>query len=210
MAFLLEAGQMDLTFWTAIYAIGTLIIAAGVIVTFWQIGLTRRSTNAEIAIQLFRELREDRHLEILRDVYKLIPGEYIIKKQQNDIDYLLDRFNLLGSLTRLKIIHKKLAIEAYGGPAILRCWYQLSKHIREQQSERGYYIEDFEDLANRTWKYFNGKHIKVKFTNTKGMLVEDLVSLFNDQLKDEALKYMCPRSNKSINNQRKSQHSNKT
>ena len=73
---------MDWTWgWTAVYAIATCVLAGGIGVAIWQIIETRRSTNkqlnaarestnAQIAVELFKELRSTDALKKLRSIYK--------------------------------------------------------------------------------------------------------------------------------------------
>jgi hypothetical protein len=137
---------------------------------------------------------------VLREVYEVVPDDYetYSEQQQGDIDYLLDRYNLLGSLVHQGIVDKKLALEAYGGAAILRCWYQLVRYVRNQQERRRYYAEDFENLAYYTWKYFKYFRIHVAFSNSREVRVDDLVSLFDKLAQDKDSRFLCPRSMNQI------------
>ena len=52
------------------------------------------------------------------------------------------------------IIDEKLAIEAYGGPPVLKCWYQLGeKYIKRVRGKRGLFCKYVEDFAACTFEY---------------------------------------------------------
>lgn len=192
--------------WTAIESIATAFLSITVFVAFWQIRQANRSTNAEIAVEIFRELRDAGALKATRSIYHLVPEDFahFTREQEEKIDYLTDRFNLLGGLVGRKVIDKRLAIAAYGGPAILRCWYQLARYIRKEQRTRQYYIEDYEDLTYVTWKQFKRKRIRVGFTNHDTWdTIPDLVQTFDEWDKDPQLKRLCPRKHGRIERERK-------
>jgi len=187
--------------WGLLAAIGTWLLAAGIFVAIWQIietrrstreqlEATRKSTNALIAVELFRELRNEKALPILRSIYNLKPQEDIATLSQgfkDNIDFVLDRLQLLGQLVHKGIIDKSLAIEGFGGPAILRCWFQLASYIHKVQEDRGFYVEDYEILANDCLKYFEDRDIKVNF-RTSYIYIQDLVKeLQKDKLRPRSL-----------------------
>jgi len=158
------------TGWAAIAAIATGVLAIGVFVGFWrakkQLEVTRDSTNAQLAVELFRELRSHDALQIIRFIYGLEPEEKVENLSTIDkynIDYLLDRLDLLGALVNRGIIDSPLAIEGFGGPAVLRCWFQLVHYIKSNQKKRGYYVENYEAFARLSLDYFHGKDIKICF-----------------------------------------------
>ena len=66
---------------------------------------------------------------------------------------LLDKLDLLGCLVKKGIISDSLAIEEYGGAAILKCWYQLKEYIDERRVEQGIYCKYVEYLAKMTVTY---------------------------------------------------------
>ena len=71
---------MDWTLtWLTVQAIATCVLAISIVLAFYQLKQARRSTNAQIAIELFHELRNEETKDILRFIYQLRPGD--IKKQ---------------------------------------------------------------------------------------------------------------------------------
>lgn len=165
---------LELIFWQKVAAIATIVLASSVFIAFWQIKQGRRSTDAQIAMGLFRELRHKETIDKLRLVYKLTENDLgnlsdktkkdnDIENKRNAIDYLLDRLDTLGNLVAKGIIDKKLAIETYGGPPALRFWYKLKDYIRDEQNRRGYYGESFEGFVRLSLDYFKVKNIPVNF-----------------------------------------------
>ena len=65
--------------WQMVAAIATGVLAIDVGIGFWrakkQLEETRKSANAQLAVELFRELRNERFKEILRFIYSLKPEE---------------------------------------------------------------------------------------------------------------------------------------
>jgi len=133
--------------WTAIEAIATVILLLSILIAIGQINETRKSTNAQIAMELFRELRDEKAIDKMRSIYKIDTNEkYLSESTKNDIDYILDRLDTLGNLVKMKIIDDKLAIETYGGPPALRFWYKIKSHIVNVQKERGIMVRTLKVL----------------------------------------------------------------
>ena len=110
--------------WGMLSASLTWILAVGVVFAIWQINQAKKSTNAQIAMDLFRELRSDRALGILRFIYNLKPAQGKLNLPSTDlhsIDYILDRFDVLSVLVAEKCVDDKLAIDAYAGVSALAC-----------------------------------------------------------------------------------------
>ena len=154
--------------WEALLTIATWVLAGGVVAAFWQIGEARKSTNAQIAMDLFRELRSDRALEILRFIYSLKSDDDFNKLCSTDlhsIEYILDRFEVLGNLVELTIVDKRIAIDAYGGAAALRCWYILHKYIKSKNDKYGPYKINYESFARHSLEYFRDRNFPVIFNS---------------------------------------------
>ena len=161
--------------WQIVAAIGTWLLAGGLIFAIQQINQARKSTNAQLAMDLFRELRSKTALERLRYIYSLPPkedGKYLSTIHKDNIDSVLNRLTTLGILVNEGIIDTSLAIEGFSGPAVLRCWYQLLNYIKHLQQERGDYYENYEGFVSHCLKYFNKAHIKVKFNNIENLVTE--------------------------------------
>ncbi|MFC1990545.1 hypothetical protein ACFLU9_00130 [Chloroflexota bacterium] len=156
--------------WTMLAAIGTWVLAAGVVFAILQIREARKSTNAQIAMDLFKELRDEETIKKLRMIYNSV---YDVSKpidikdlrchEKNDIDFVIDRFDVLGVLVDKGIVDDKLAIDVYAGTPSLRCWYILREYIKEVRKERGYFGDNLEGFARLSLEHFKETNIKVKF-----------------------------------------------
>jgi len=164
---------LDWTGWQAFTAIATGVLAGTIFFAIRQMRQARRSTNAQLAVDLFRELRKEKVKKTLRKIYELEP-EHVKrlstssneedKKLRDEIYGLLDKFEMLGGLVNRSIIDKPLAIEAYGGAPALRCWYCLVKFIRkEERYKRGFLLQNYEAFTRICLDYFAKEQIKVKF-----------------------------------------------
>ena len=193
---------MDWTWgWTAVGALATCILAGGIFFAIWQIMEARRSTNAQIAVDLFRELRGYETIERFRSIYGLKPVDFkwsLPADKKKDIDDVLGKFELVGALAAIKIINKKLAIEPYGGPAALRCWYILHQYIKEVRDNRGYYCANYEGFTRLCLDYFHDAGMKVKLQR-KGENDKELVFI---ELQKPELK---PRTYEKIEKDRKNE-----
>ena len=114
---LVVAGALGKISWTAVGAIATCILSGGIGFAILQIMEARRSTNAQIAVSLFKELRGPEIIDKLRSIYLRKPEDFkdltnsegeLIEK---DIDYVIHRFEMLGALVVNGIIDRRLAIE---------------------------------------------------------------------------------------------------
>jgi hypothetical protein len=155
-------GQWCLNNWSIVAAIGTWLLAGGVVFAFMQVQQMRKGTNAQIAIGLFQELQKQDRVETLRYIYSFDNPithqdvERVLTEQhRNQIDMVLNQLDTLGVLVRNGVMDERLAIDGYAGATVLRCWYQLHRYIRgEQGGKRGSNVwEHLEDLANRTLEY---------------------------------------------------------
>ena len=151
--------------WEQLAALATWFLVLGIVFAILQVRQARKSTNAQLAVELFKELRSDRALEVLRFIYSLKPdGLHALSSTDlHSIDYVKDRLDLLGALVDEGIIDTRLAIDAYAGVTALRCWYQLHEWVKEVRDERGYFGDNFEGFARLSLEHFKETHIKVKF-----------------------------------------------
>lgn len=195
--------------WEIIAAIATWFLALGVAFAFLQLRQARKSTNAQIAMSLFNELRSSESIEKIRLIYDLKQDEfkYLPRYKEKEIDYILDRFDTLGNFVTEGIINRKLAIETYGGPPALRCWYKLCRgFIRETQKDRGYYCENYENFTRLCLDYFHKKGIEVKFRavgEEERELVKELKELTRTQKNALVENKLYPRTSKEIRKDRK-------
>jgi hypothetical protein len=184
--------------WQVLTGFATWVLAGGVGAAIWQIRQARKSTNAQVAMDLFRELRSDRALGILRYIYGLPPRmdrKSLLPVHNKNIEYVLNRLGILGILVDEDIIDRSLAVEGYSGAAVLRCWYQLFSYIKDLRDERGDYIDNYEGFVRLCLEHFKKEHIKVKFKNDYDN-VKNLVTKLQE-------KEFLPRSLNDIRKQRK-------
>ena len=187
--------------WNGIAAIATCIAAGGVGVAIWQINESRKSTNAQIAMDLFKELRSVKALRRLQDIYKREDSDpnKLNDNAKEDISYILDRFEVLGILVDKGIVDEDIAIHAYGGASALRCWYRLHNYIKVIRNERGPYKLNFEIYTRRCLEYFPQKGIEVKLTlESKIGEEKKTVDIIAELQKPE----FKPRTRKEIENDR--------
>jgi hypothetical protein len=193
--------------WEVIAAVATWLVTLGIAFAFIQIRQARKSTNAQIALELFKELRSDEALKILRFIYGLNPKEpgIVYLADRYRVEYILDRFDVLAVLVRKGIIDPELAIDAYAGVTVLRCWYVLHSFVDEIRADRKYFGYNFEGFSNECIEYFDKRGIMVGFKG-KYDTVEDLVKKLKDAKKDkDEIKKLYPRTWKEI----KKLHKNK-
>lgn len=182
------------------------MLAGGVAAAIQQIYETRKSTNAQIAMDLFRELRDKKTMAETRKIYAL-PDNFSEPEneyQKEIIEYLISQLNFLGVLVEKGIIDKELAPDAYAGTTSLRCWYKLHKYIWEERCKRKYFGEYFEGFTNRSCQYFKDNKIEVGFKN-QYIIIDDLVKTLLDAKRnsDKSKKRLYPRSICEIKRARK-------
>jgi hypothetical protein len=188
--------------WKALEAIATWLLALGIVFAILQVYQARKSTNAQLAVELFRELRGEETKNTLRFIYQLKAGDTqrLCSVDVYNIDSVIDKFELLGALVNQGIIDKRLAIEAFAGPLALRCWYQLAPYIREQEKARGFFVANYEDFVRGAVEYFESEHVKIVFSQ-KGDKDKYLVKEFRELInKKDKLR---PRKLEEIKQERK-------
>ena len=190
--------------WTAVSAIASCVLVAGIGVAIWQIIVTRnaarRNTSAQVAVQLFIELRRENMVKALRSIYRNSPSELVLLldispkdecKEENkqkvelrkEIENVIDHLELIGALVARGIIDKKMAIEAYSGTGSLRCWYVLGEYIIKARSQRGGpYCKYFEDFAWRTLEHQKtvSQDERIRFYKDDPKASFDLIKYFID------------------------------
>jgi len=145
------------------------ILAIGVLssmwLTWWQVREARLSTNARLIIEISRELRGEDNINSLSYIYSLRLEHFKEGKiQVGKIEHVINRLSMLGVLVAKGIIYEELAIKSLAGTTSLRCWYQLHPYIKQTQTNRGYFGEDFEDFTRRSLDYFKDANIQVLFS----------------------------------------------
>jgi hypothetical protein len=206
--FLLLAGLLIRTInfgyqtdWVAITAFATWVLAGSVGIAVYQIFETRKSTNAQIAMEIFKELRSEYTVHKLQAIYKREKHDFeqLNDYEKDDILYILDRFEILGVLVKKGIVDEDIAINAYGGASALRCWYKLHHYIKEMSEKRGPWKINYEIYARRCLEYFTTEKIEVKFRiEDKSPDVKDIDILA--ELRKPEIK---PRTSEEIQKQRR-------
>lgn len=164
--------------WQVLTGFATWMLAAGVFLAFSQITESRRSTNAQVAIELFAILRSKSTKKTLSSMIYEWERDEIVEILQKDektgdeIDRLLDEFELLGSLVKLRIVDHVLAIEAFAGPAAVRCWHQLVHYIKSERKRRGFFLQNYEWFTQQAFQHFKENSVKILLND------EDLIHLF--------------------------------
>jgi hypothetical protein len=201
--------------WQVLGAIATWILAAGVVVAILQLSdnryhadkqaeEARKSTNAQLAVELFHVLRSKETKDTLRFIYQLDQQNIkkLSKTKLKQIDGVIDQLELLGVLVNQGIIEKSLAIEAFAGAPALRCWYQLASYIRKQEKIRGFYVLNYEVFVRCTIEYFEEEHIDLNYFRI-GEKDIPLVSYFREQIKNN--NNLRPRKLEEIRSERRKQ-----
>ena len=146
-------------------AIGTWLLVLGVIFAWWQVRQLKSSTDAQLAVGLFQQLRSKETLTTVRFIYGLSPEDFqdLPEGCKNDIDSVLDKLDVLATLVIQGIVDETLAIEAYGGPLYLKCQYRLYGYIYGVRCRRGgRYCENTETFAVRIYHYYEKKERRYK------------------------------------------------
>jgi len=159
------AGLFSGAWWNSL---PTLILAIALVVAVSQVVQARRNTQAQIALSLFQELRSPEALDKLRNIYNRVydastPEAVLSLKdeQKEEIEYILDRFDVLAVLVENGIVDPSLAIDAHAGTPSLRCWYRLHGYIRQCREKRGYFAYNFEAFVRRSLDHFRRHNIRV-------------------------------------------------
>lgn len=181
--------------WTAIEAIATFVLVIGIGAALWQVFATRestrKSTTAQLAIDILREFRNEESKNTIRFIYQLKSEDMnnLCSTDLHRIESILDKFQLLGTLVEQKIIYGELSVGL--GPSAFRCWYKLLKYIREQREKRGFLYEQYEGYTEYCLNYFKNLGFKVLFQSEDGT---GNINLVTELLKEE----IKPRSFKKI------------
>jgi hypothetical protein len=185
--------------WAALEATFTWLLAGGLFFAILQVYQARKSTNAQIALELFRELRNPETIERLRLIYELTQDDLkdIPIEKSKEIDHVIDKYSALEVWVANGIIDKEIAVEA--GPPALRCWYRLHNYITSVRNRRGYYGDNFEAYVRVVLDHFRKNKMHVRFWR-EGHQDEEIDLVI--ELDKEDLR---PRSLKEIKRDRKKQ-----
>ena len=171
--------------WQVLTGIATWLLAGGVVFAILQVQQMKRSTNAQLTVDLFRDFRSDAEVKQFRLIYALKPENFgnLGDSERKTIGHVCDMHDMLGALVVSGIIDERLAIEVFAGRPALRCWYKLCKYIRELQKDQGYYAEWYEAFARLCLDHFKKVHLQV---NLYG--IDVLTELQRDELRPRSLK----------------------
>jgi len=176
--------------WVALGATFTWFLAGGLFFAILQVYQARKSTNAQTAITIFREIRDPESVETLRLIYNLTQDELknMPSEKSKIIDHLIDKYSALEVWVNRGIIDKEIAIEV--GPPALRCWYRLHSYIENTRNQRGYYGDNFEALARLALDHFHKNKMRVKFwpAGHKDKEVDLVTELQYEKIRPRSLK----------------------
>lgn len=187
--------------WSTVAAVGTWLLAGGLVFAIMQLQQMRKHTNAQIAIGLFRDLQSQERIDTLTFIYSFnepLTHEHVERldeKERYEVGMVLNQLDTFGVLIRNSVMDEYLAIDGYAGATVLRCWYQLHKYIRgEQNGKRGANAyEHLEHLACRTLEYAKKQKKPAYWIAFKPGSKErrlDLVKVLTET-KDQKLKPKC-------------------
>ena len=143
--------------WEAILGIVTAFVLLIAAYFAWRhVRATRLSTNAQLVVGIYERLRSPETIETLRLIYGTKPEsvKQLPKRDVDKIERVLDWLDMIGHLLERGILDEYLAVEAFAGPPVLRCWHQLRQFITEVRQQRGgRYCAGVEYFAGCTVKY---------------------------------------------------------
>jgi hypothetical protein len=185
--------------WNVLTGFATWVLAGGVFCAFYQIQESRKSTNAQIAIDMYEELRSEESLETLRFIYDLNPAnpEIVFNSDKYRIEYLLDRFNFLSILVKNGIVNRNLAIDSYAGASFLKCWYVLHSFVNDIREDRNRksYCYPFEGFTNLCMEDFKDRGITVGLKNRYCKVDDLVIELLNAKdSKEQEKKQLYPKA----------------
>jgi hypothetical protein len=182
------AGFISGPWWTN--SIPALILAWGVVVAIWQINETRKSTKAQLVVEVFRELRNPDTIETLREIYELTQDDLqdMPIEKSKKIDHIIDKYAALEIWAAKGIIDKEIAVEV--GPTVLRCWYRLHSYIENTRRQRGYYGDNFEALVRLALDHFRKNNMRVMLwpAGHQGEEVNLVIDLQDEKIRPRSLK----------------------
>jgi len=142
--------------WTAVGAIAACFAALFTLllvgVAWRQLGHLRKSTDAQVAVGLFKSFYEPSVRETLRLIYRTRPGDIknLPRSELDEVEKEINWLDMVGHLLCRRSIDEHLAIRAFGGHTAVRCRYQLREYLAEVREERGgYYGKGLDYFASR-------------------------------------------------------------
>jgi hypothetical protein len=174
------------------FVTASILLVAGA-VALWQVIAARRSTDTQLVVGLYERFYSPETMQIVRLIYQTPPEQVkdLPREQKDKVEMVLNWFDMIGHLLAKGIINEYLAMEAFGGSPVLRCWHQLGQHyIKDERERRGaYYCKGVEHFARCTVRY-QIKHARrdqwIKFY--RGPLREkDRVNLIEKELSEPEL-----------------------
>src|SRR4030042_2690093 len=154
---------------TAVTAVATVILASGVFVAISQLKQTRSTTNLQLILSIFNDLRSDKARKTLDSIY-ILNREKAKKRGITAAQVrVLERIEMLGGLVNEGVVEPDTITRIYGGTLALKCWYKLCYYIKTERNNRGMiYCENLEDLASRTIEYWKRRRPEQKWIRLYG------------------------------------------
>lgn len=173
---------------------GVLVVAGAI--AWWQVSVARKSTDTQFVVGLYERFYNEETMQILRLVYqaKADDVENLPRDKRDKVYMMLNWFDMIGVLMRKGVVSDYMAVEAFGGSPVLRCWYVLGDFIRREQEGRGgYYCQGVEYFARCTVKYQICNISKDKWMKFYPGPCRDkeIVNLIEEEIKEPHLLSKC-------------------
>jgi hypothetical protein len=135
--------------------IQTLLLILGGAYALKQIAEARRARHVALFLPMYQELNSHASVGIRRKLYTEIgpKGSNSSDKERDIVNDIVNQFDLLGYLVKLKAIERDVVVGFYYG-TIIRCWQEARWYVDEQRRLRTTkFAEHFEWLAAQARDY---------------------------------------------------------
>lgn len=139
--------------------IQTLLLMLGGGYALKQVAEARHSRHVALFLPLYQELNSHASVSTRRKLYVEIgaKGAASTAEERDIVNDIVNQFDLLGYLVRVKAIERDVVLGFYYG-TILRCWQEAQWYIDEQRRLRNTkFAEHFEWLAGMA-RIYADKH----------------------------------------------------
>jgi hypothetical protein len=193
----LETSGSNWQMWTAIATVATVVMLFfAALFAGLQVKSARKSTDTQLVVGLYERFYTPETAEVLRSLYPMKPEDVqnLPRYKMDKIYIMLNWFDIMGVLMIKGTISDYMAVEAFGGGGVLRCWHILSNYIMKVRERRGsYYCKGVEYFARCTVKYQirnSPRNQWIKFY--PGPLRErEVVNLIEEEMKEPHLLSKC-------------------
>jgi hypothetical protein len=152
-----EAGSNWQFLTLIVTSVTAFVLLVTVIVAWSHVRATRKSTDAQLAVGLYKTFYGAETRKIVRSIYELDHEKImkLLRSEKDEIEMVLNFLDMIGHLLKQGGTDKYLAVGALGGAPALRCWHKLGQCIKEEREERrgGYYCIGLEYFAKFVIKY---------------------------------------------------------